>query len=624
MSSVSSVQQSIQQTSHKGGTEHPKDDNNNHKKLKATPQASPIISPTWSFPRTPVTPHSAIPKPVPTIPHSSQTLVGLPQITTSLRHAHRTMGLRLLIAILNHASPLAQLKILVAALTAASGASLWLRGQQVDCLSLSGLGYLLVFDALGALHTIFIEPRPSDCIDRVWDALGRKDGPSNIKLPFGRARLPTLSLFSQALFLLFSAIYVCKEAVEHVLMTHPHSSEGAGGSHLGHSERHQSEMEVSCSLVGSALALVLFSALVTTNHNSLSQISAGLVGRPAVTPAILNPFSTLTLGFGILIMGAACFISPNQSGKADGLIAILMVFVITKLVWPVLELTAQVLLQTAPVGSHGGREVTELERRLSDLQNDPQRAAVLKSHLIRVDAPKLWRLTVAPHAPLVCTLSLEASPTSSAVDRLRLSEAVRAALTPLNLELSLHVYEGHRPSLASLRPKSLSACGHSHSHGHGHSHSHDDDDDDDGHSDSHSHHHSHSHSHDHSHSHSHDHSHSHSHDDSHSHSHDHGHRHGGSQSAEAGDSQSRSHDPTAPHPRHPSGVTLDTQPVEEILEASQEVKDQDKKHVLLSPRPDASFNGPSDSDSDDHLSSSLDHSPHVVQYHHHPHLPLSN
>jgi len=269
-----------------------------------------------------------------------------------------------------HASPLAQLKILVATLTAISGASLWLRGQQVDCLSLSGLGYLLVFDALGALHTLFVEPSPADRIDRVWDALGRKDGSSNIKLPFGWARLPTLSLFSQALFLLFSAIYVCKEAVEHMLMTHPHSSEGAGGSHLGHSERHQSEMEVSCSLVGSALALVLFSALVTSNHRSLAQISAGLGGgRPAQVPApLLNPFSTLTLGFGILIMGAACFISPSQSGKADGLIAILMVFVIVKLVWPVLELTAQVLLQTAPVGSQAGREVAELERRLSEVR----------------------------------------------------------------------------------------------------------------------------------------------------------------------------------------------------------------------------------------------------------------
>ncbi|PLW17719.1 hypothetical protein PCASD_18670 [Puccinia coronata f. sp. avenae] len=131
--------------------------------------------------------------------------------------------------------------------------------------------------------------------------------------PCSQARLATLSLFTQSLFLLFSAIYVCKEAVEHMLMSHPHGSEGTGGSHLGHSDRHQSEMEVSCSWVGSTLALVLFSALVTRNHRSLAQISACLEGRPAHAPvAVLNPCSTLTLGFGILIMGAACFISPSE------------------------------------------------------------------------------------------------------------------------------------------------------------------------------------------------------------------------------------------------------------------------------------------------------------------------
>lgn len=54
------------------------------------------------------------------------------------------------------------------------------------------------------------------------------------------ARLVTLSHFSQAVYLLFSAVYVCKESVEHVLLLHgPHDAEGAhGAGHggVGHGE----------------------------------------------------------------------------------------------------------------------------------------------------------------------------------------------------------------------------------------------------------------------------------------------------------------------------------------------------------------------------------------------------
>ncbi|WAQ86950.1 hypothetical protein PtA15_7A679 [Puccinia triticina] len=62
--------------------------------------------------------------------------------------------------------------------------TLWLRGQQTDFLLLDGLGCLLVFDALGAAHALFFDPHPDDWLDRLWDALGTKDGGSTIRLPF--------------------------------------------------------------------------------------------------------------------------------------------------------------------------------------------------------------------------------------------------------------------------------------------------------------------------------------------------------------------------------------------------------------------------------------------------------
>ncbi|WAR55154.1 hypothetical protein PtB15_4B774 [Puccinia triticina] len=365
-------------------------------------EEQPLISPSWSFPRTPLTPNSALPKPVPTDLHHPGIVRTLPASSPRARHTHRPMLLR---------------------------ATLWLRGQQTDCLSLAGLGYLLVFDALGAAHALLFDPRPDDGTDRLWDALGRKDAGASIRLPFGRARLATLSIFTQALFLLFSAIYVCKEAVEHMMMSHPHGPDnagGGGGSHVGHSERHQSEMEISCTLVGSAIGLVLFDALVSRNHQAMALIAAG--GGESTTSGgserMLNAFSTLSLGFGLLVMVCGCFISPSQSGKADGLIALLLVFAIVKLVWPVLVDTGSVLLQTAPSEAAGSSaEASTLVRRLSALQKDPQRAPVLKTYLAGIERPKLWRLTASPQGLLVCALDVRVRDDTPPAALLRVSEA---------------------------------------------------------------------------------------------------------------------------------------------------------------------------------------------------------
>ncbi|POW09135.1 hypothetical protein PSTT_07039 [Puccinia striiformis] len=419
--------------------------------------SSPLLSPSWSFPRSPVTTtHSALPKPVPnTLSHSQPATKALilPQTGTNKtgRLIHRNMFLRLLISLIIHPTKIGQLKILIGTIVAVLGATLWLRGQQVDCLSLSGLGYLVVFDAIGAI-------------------------------------IKSLSKKSAQMMASIDAIYVCKEAVEHMLMSHPHASEGTGsGSHLGHSERHQSEIDSSARtfqrISDSKPSFII---------SNLSQRGRSIIKTSRHIESILD----LNLSFGLMIMGAACFISPSQSGKADGLIAILMVFAIIKLVWPVLVLTAQVLLQTAPLSGpdESGTVVTELERRLEKLQKDPSRAQVLKTYLRGIDAPKLWRLTASP-------------------------DGQQGELGGLNLELTVHVSTGSRRKLASYRKIVDGGCaGHAHSHAHSHSHDHDHD-----HSHDHSHFHSHDHDHGHSHSHSHDHSHDHGHGHSHSHSHSHTH-----------------------------------------------------------------------------------------------------
>jgi len=44
------------------------------------------------------------------------------------------------------------------------------------------------------------------------------------------ARATTLSHFAQCVYLIFSAVYVCKESIEHVLLLHGPDEEGLDGA----------------------------------------------------------------------------------------------------------------------------------------------------------------------------------------------------------------------------------------------------------------------------------------------------------------------------------------------------------------------------------------------------------
>ncbi|WAR57465.1 hypothetical protein PtB15_8B514 [Puccinia triticina] len=77
-------------------------------------------------------------------------------------------------------------------------------------------------------------------------------------------------------------------------------------------------MEILYTLVGSAIGLVLFDALVSRNHQAMALIAAGggEGTKSGGSERRLNPFLMLSLSFGLLVMVCRCFISPSQSGKA--------------------------------------------------------------------------------------------------------------------------------------------------------------------------------------------------------------------------------------------------------------------------------------------------------------------
>jgi hypothetical protein len=128
------------------------------------------------------------------------------------------------------------------------GASVWLSGQRAGSLALTGLGYWVVFDAfgigVGSVLPGYLAVRRRRAEARgqrsavmygyvravCWTSSGSR-GPRN-------ARVEALALFAQAVYLLFTAVYVCKETFEHLLLSfgqegreghHHHSGDEASG-----------------------------------------------------------------------------------------------------------------------------------------------------------------------------------------------------------------------------------------------------------------------------------------------------------------------------------------------------------------------------------------------------------
>ncbi|KAL7284724.1 LOW QUALITY PROTEIN: hypothetical protein ACG7TL_002030 [Trametes sanguinea] len=95
------------------------------------------------------------------------------------------------------------------------GAWLWITGQQVGSLSCTGLGYWVVFDAIGVALGHILPSR-----------LARPDMRAEMRRPYGNVRIETVMTFAQSVYLIFTSVYVCKETVEHLLL-----SSGEGHHH---------------------------------------------------------------------------------------------------------------------------------------------------------------------------------------------------------------------------------------------------------------------------------------------------------------------------------------------------------------------------------------------------------
>lgn len=106
----------------------------------------------------------------------------------SAKYAHLPTLVRVILAILFHLPFRTQCALSLAGLQLIIGSALWVYGQSGESLAVTGLGYLIVFDGLGALNTVLVEGNARD-IDILWDLARPKSwnraGERGIRYPFG-------------------------------------------------------------------------------------------------------------------------------------------------------------------------------------------------------------------------------------------------------------------------------------------------------------------------------------------------------------------------------------------------------------------------------------------------------
>ena len=117
------------------------------------------------------------------------------------------------------------------------GAAIWVTGQQTGSLSCTGLGYWVVFDSFGVALSRVIPGYLTR--DSMQSRSRRTYGYVSFSLPVSpfidcnsrNGRLETVLMFAQSVYLIFASVYMCKETVEHLLLS-------AGDDQQHHADHH--------------------------------------------------------------------------------------------------------------------------------------------------------------------------------------------------------------------------------------------------------------------------------------------------------------------------------------------------------------------------------------------------
>ncbi|KAJ3755267.1 hypothetical protein EV360DRAFT_96215 [Lentinula raphanica] len=325
------------------------------------------------------------------------------------------------------------------------GSFLWVSGQQIGSLGTTGLGYWVVFDALGVGVGVGM---------RRWFGEQRSKaggGESVLRRPYGNARIETVLQFAQSVYLMFASVYVCKETVEHVLL-----SAGSDAHHHHHHGDHEEDIiidgvhgllagiEFPYVLASIAFCSIIFSALVFNNHANLVEVTGNRIpSLPSLIQSLFSYFKSITnwspssssnstnsrpyssptstvgtilsnpyVLFPLMICVAIwCGGLESHHRTFDLLLAGLITVITFRVSYDASVVLGTVLLQTTPkrigrgspvlggglVGGGGEGRMEKFLRAMKDISRHPQ--------VIHLPAPHIWQFTPTPVGPQVSSLT---------------------------------------------------------------------------------------------------------------------------------------------------------------------------------------------------------------------------
>ncbi|KAF8838727.1 hypothetical protein BDN67DRAFT_1070545 [Paxillus ammoniavirescens] len=247
----------------------------------------------------------------------------------------------------------------------ALGALLWVRGQSIGSLACTGLGYWVVFDAIGVAGPAIVARQTK----------GKGKG------MYGPARYGTSLLFAQCVYLMFAGVYVAKEAVEHMLLSaggdahgHRHGGGATGGDGRdGHHHHWGDEKPENLGLRFPVLLIlvVLISLMCTSTAFGQHEVLVDITNKHIPSPLSLfrrgyqttpppreqrsgvkrisrNPYVLPPVLFCMAILGAEMVLDVAHYAPFDLALAALEVIVTTHVAYAACVVLGGVLLQTAP------------------------------------------------------------------------------------------------------------------------------------------------------------------------------------------------------------------------------------------------------------------------------------
>ncbi|KAF8916674.1 hypothetical protein CPB85DRAFT_1289054 [Mucidula mucida] len=218
-------------------------------------------------------------------------------------------------------------------------------------LGCTGMGYWIVFDSFGWL------------------------GPGDSKKQRSRSHMEMREwiglMFAQAVYLMFSSVYVCKETVEHVLL-----SMGGGDGHHHHHGDEETGYGIEFPVVSILLALHITGNRIPSLGAFIRSLSSThhIHDPPPTTPLAIilsNPYIASPLLFGGCLLLVASLVPSSQHTACDLVIATLITVVTFNVSYSASFILGTVLLQTSPPR---GREAPQV---------------------LHLPAPHIWQLTPA-------------------------------------------------------------------------------------------------------------------------------------------------------------------------------------------------------------------------------------